>query len=148
MFCVRSLKHPPGLRERASKISVKNASIPLIVITAIAVGWVALPRIRDALDPNTVRGTVRDTTIHQGYVILFFSKNRPSDGVAIPIQEFSEDLIVAVASKDSADAVSRLLNLGSRYDGQTIVATGKLAKQEDGSRIIGVKSLRDIRFIE
>lgn len=106
------------------------------------------PRLRETFDANSIRGTVHDTAVWQGYVYLYFKKSSPRDGIAIPIAEFYQDLLLPAASNNSGVLVGAMLNLGSKYKGDTVVAKGLSAKQSDGSRIVFVQHLSDVRFIE
>ena len=111
----------------------------------LAVAW---PRIEEALDPNILRGTVRDTSVMEGHLHLHLSKNHPRNSVAIPLSEFSHEISSVGAASDSAALVTMLLHLGSRYKGERIRAQGKPMKREDGSTCVFVAQLVDIRFVE
>ncbi len=111
-------------------------------------GVLAWPRVEEALDPNILRGTVRDSSVGDGYIYLYFSKNSPRDAVAVPLSEFRRELLRAGVGNSDAMFANPFLSLGSHYKGERIVARGRAVKQADGSTCVFIGRLMDIRFIE
>ncbi len=92
------------------------------------------------MDPDFIRGVVRDSSIENGYIFLHFKKSLPRDSIAIPAREFSREILLAVALNDSGG----LLKIGSKYQGEFVVAHGKAVKIANGTRIVYVEKLTDV----
>ena len=117
----------------------------VIFAAVIALCWAHTSCNRGA---PTVQGKIRDIERTTEYVVFYFSKNRPSEGVAVPLWEFEDELLASGLKGSSAFVVAMLFTVGEKYRGETIRASGELKVQEDGSKLIFVKSLKDVHFIE
>lgn len=104
--------------------------------------------VSEAFSGNTIAGTIREVEQNSGYVIFYISKNRPADGVGVPMAAFKSDLLIAAAIGDDRAVLATLLTLGEKYRGERIRVKGKKVKQADGSSLIFVSSMRDITFVE
>lgn len=100
------------------------------------------------LDPNFVSGTIKETRVNSGYVILYLSKNRPCDAIAVPIGEFKEDVLKSALMPTSGTQVVSIMNIGSSLVGEHVSAKGLARKQDDGSKFVFVDSIRQMRFKE
>jgi hypothetical protein len=99
-------------------------------------------------DPNFVSGTIKDARVDSGYVILYLSKNRPCDAIAVPIGEFREDVFKAALMPTSGEKLVSVMNIGSSLVGESVSANGRALKQSDGSNFVFVDSIRQVRFKE
>jgi len=112
------------------------------------VGKAAWSWVSEAFSGNTIAGTIREVDRNSGYVIFYISRNKPADGVAVPMSAFKTDLLVAAAIGEDRAFLAVLLTLGEKYQGERIRVKGKKVKQSDGSYLIFVSSMRDITFVE
>ena len=97
---------------------------------------------------NSVQGKIRDIERTSEYVVFYFSKNRPSEGVAVPLWEFEDELLASGLKGSTAFVTTMLFTIGEKYRGETIRVSGEWVVQVDGSKLIFVKSLKDVHFIE